>query len=133
MKQGTPSSPPAPIGGAEVASMGDGETVAEGAVAMTSPSAQTYSSTSYLHSSRIRDPSTSTSIISIIGIVGVAAGVARSSSITAPVTVGAGAAWHSSSPTAPAGEDASCIIKEGVVLIATGVGGSHGTLVVEVT
>ena len=33
MKQGTPLSPPAPIGGAGVASMGDGETVAEGAAA----------------------------------------------------------------------------------------------------
>ena len=133
MKQGTPSSPPAPIGGAEVASMGDGETVAEGAAAMTSPSAGTCPSISYLHSTRSRDPSTSTSISSITGIVEVAAGVARRGSITAPVTVEAGVVCHSNSPAAPAGEDASCIIKGGVVLIATGVGGRHETLVVEVT
>ena len=95
--------------------MGDGKAVTEGAAAMPSPSAGTCSSTSYLHSSRRRDPRTSTSIRSITDIVGVAAGVARRSSITAPVAVGAGVACHSNSPTAPAGEDASCSIKGGVV------------------
>ena len=91
--------------------MGDGKAVTEGAAAMPSPSSGTCSSTSYLHSSRSRDPRTSTSIRSITDIVG----VARRSSITVPVAVGAGGACHSNSPTAPAGEDASCIIKGGVV------------------
>ena len=112
MERGMPSSPPAPVGGAEMASTGKGETAEEAAV-MTSRSAETGSSTGYLHSSRSGDPSTSSSIRSIPGIVGVTAGVVRHSSITAPVTVRAGAACHSNFSTVPAGEEANCIIKGG--------------------
>ena len=113
--------------------MGAGKAAVEGAAAMTSLSAGTSSSTSYLHSSRSRAPPTSSSISSIPGIMGVVAGVARRGITTAPVTVGAGVACQSNSPTAPAGEDASFIIERGVVLIGSGAGGSHGALVVEVT
>ena len=79
MERGTPSLPLAPAGAADVAKMRDGETVVEGAAgaknenirgtgnsvhittstAMTSPSARTGSSTSYLHSSRSRNSSSS--------------------------------------------------------------------------
>ena len=81
MERGAPSSPPAPAGGAKVAKMGDGETAAKGvagakdensrgtgnsaritaSTTMTSPSAETGSSTSYLHSSRSRNTSISNS------------------------------------------------------------------------
>ena len=130
MEQGTPSSPPVPVGGVQVASMRAGKAAVEGAAAMTSLGAGNSSSTSYLHSSRRRAPLTSSSIP---GIVGVAAGVARRGIITAPVTVGAGVACHSNSPTAPAGEDASFILERGVVLMGARAGGSHGALIVEVT
>ena len=65
----------------------------------TSPSAGSGSSTSYLRCSSSRSPSTRSSRSSIPSVVGVVAGAARRSSITAPVTVGAGLACHSNSPT----------------------------------
>ena len=120
MERGTPSSPPVPVGGVEVASMEPGKRRLK---AMISLSIGTSSSTSYLHSSRRRAPRTSSSISSIPGIVGVAAGVARRGIITAPVTLGAGVACQSNSPTAPTGEDASFIIERGVVLMGSGAGG----------
>ena len=153
MERGKPLSPAAPAGGAEVAKMGDGETVVERAAgtkdenvrgtgnsariktstAMTSLSAGTGSSTSYLHSNSNRNPGTSSRRRSIPGIVGVAAGAAHRSSITRPVMVGARATCHSNSPTRPTGKNASCIIKERVVLVGARAGSSHGTLVGEVT
>ena len=94
-------SPPAPAGGANVAKMGDGKTAAEGAagakdentrgtgnsartitsMVMTSSSAGTGSSTSYVHSSSSRNPSTTSSRSSFPGIGGMAAGAARRSII----------------------------------------------------
>ena len=131
MERGTLLSPPAPARGADVAKIGDGETAAGGAagakdensrgtgnsartktsMVITSSSAGTGSSTSYLHSRSSRNPSTSSSRSSFPGIVGMAAGATRRSSITVPVTGGAGAACLRNSPTV---SDASCIIKEGV-------------------
>ena len=153
MKRGTPLSPPAPAGGADAAKIGDGETAVEGAagaeddnsrgtgnsvltitsMVMTSSSAGTGSSTSYLHSSSNRNPSTTGSRSSFSGIMGMAAGAARRSSNTVPVTAGAGAACHRNSPTLSAGENASCIIKGGLVLVEAGEGGSPGALMGEVT
>ena len=123
MKRGTPSSPPVPVGGGEGGLNGAGKAAVEGAAAMISLSIGTSSSTSYLHSSRRHAPRTSSSISSIPGIVGVAAGVARRGIITAPVTGGTGVACQSNSPTAPTGEDASFIIERGVVLMGSGAGG----------
>ena len=84
--------------------------------AMTSPSAGTGSSTSYLHSSSSRNPSTSTIRSNILGIMGVAAGAGRRNSIMAP-----------------AREDSNCVIKEGVFLVWARAGGNHEALLREVT
>ena len=152
MERSTPLSPPAPAGGAEVAEIGDGETAAEGAagakdengrgggnsaptitsMVMTFSNAGTGSSTTYLHSSSSRNPSTTTSRSSFPGIVGMAAGAASRGNITVPVTAGAGAVCHRNSPTVSAGEDANCVIKARVVLVEAGAGGSHGALMGEV-
>ena len=130
---GTPMSPRAPAGGADVVKIGDGETTAEGAAGakdensrgtgnsvraitsrvMTSSSAGTASSTTYLHSSSSRNLSTTSSRNSFPGIVGIAAGAARRSITTVPVMAEAGTACHRNSPTMFAGKDASCIIKGG--------------------
>ena len=153
MERGTPLSPPAPADGAGVVKMGDGETAAEGAagakdenrrgtensartitsMVMTSSSAGADSSTSYLHSNSSRNPSTTSSRCSFPGIVGMAAEAARRSNITGPVTAGTGAACHRNSLTVSVGEDASCIIKGGLVQVEAGAGGSHGALMGEVT
>ena len=143
MERGTPLPPPPPAGGAEVAKMGDRGTAAEGAAGandessreiekspriitlftvMTTLSAATGSSTSYLHSSSSRNPSTNSRRSSFPGIVGVAAGASHHSSITTPVTGGARVACHSNSPTLPAGKDASCTIKGRGVLVVAGAG-----------
>ena len=136
MERGTPSPPLALVGGVEVTKMGDGKMAAGGAAgaknetsretgnsarittstAMTSPSAGTGSSVSYLHSSSSRNPSTSTIRSNILGIMGVTAGAARRNSIMAP-----------------AREDANCVIKEGVFLVGPRAGGNHEAPLREVT
>ena len=90
---------------------------------MTTSSAGTGSSTSYLHNSSSRNPSTNRSRSSFPGFMGEAAGASHPSSITTPVTVGDEAACHNNSPTAPAGKDASCTIKGRVALVVEGAGG----------